>query len=336
MNSRNEDISTKWKQLKSYHPELSPASAAAKLKVSEVELFQSSEGDAIKRLHADYRGLFRPMAQVGKLKLMMRNRSCIYQISGNFTGDESEQIFTIKNEHSVHNLEFRKLKYCFSICEEGKKSFRFYNRFGECVHSIGAVAEIDEVTREITVQFKTENHPIEIEVRHQDMEIPEELNLKEFHNDWKNLDESGEFEGMLKKHNLSRWQAVQNAPNGIFSGKIKKRKFYSLIEEVIGAEIPVKIVGRNDCCVQMYDGNITNISWHEQWFNLFGGHFSLHFETSKFMECRILRKPSPTGIITWVECFDTNYETAFEIYCHREGENPELNEWRKLVNSFED
>lgn len=342
MNPETNDIRLRWEQLKSYHPELSPATAAEKLKVSEVELFQSVKDEKLKILNNHFTELFAEIEKIEHFKILTRNKSCIQEINGNFKikNQQESEILKIANDSANLNIRISELKYCFSIKSETENSFRFFDSKGSTVLRIITNPGTDqEIFDEITKKFTSKDQDAEFKIEPAETVLNQtsaEINLQEFHSDWKNLDTVGDFQKILKKHNLSRWHAVHNAPDDFFAAKIKNRKVVDLLEETIEAEIPVKIYTENGCCIQSYHGKIENSSWHGSWFNVFASDFGFHFDSSKIIESMIVRKPTNAGIISSVECFDGNDEMMFEIFCDRKNGNPELNEWRALLNQFED
>lgn len=341
MNPETNDIRLRWEQLKSYHPELSPATAAEKLKVSEVELFQSAGGENLKILNNQFGKLFAEIEKIEHFKILIRNKSCIQEINGSFKINSNQNgKLNIENEIAKLNIQTDELKYCFSIKSETENSFRFFDSKGSTVLRIITNPDTDQkLFDEITEKFISEDQDAELKIEATETlqnQTSTEINLQEFHSDWKNLDAIDDFQKILKKHNLTRWQAVHNAPDDFFAAKIKNRKVVNLLEETIEAEIPVRIYTENSCCIQSYHGEIENSSWHGSWFNVFAPDFSFHFDSSKVIESRIVRKPTNAGIISSIECFDGNDEMMFEIFCDREKDDPELNEWRALLNQFED
>ncbi|MGB3452615.1 MAG: ChuX/HutX family heme-like substrate-binding protein [Moheibacter sp.] len=341
MNPETNDIRLRWEQLKSYHPELSPATAAEKLKVSEVELFQSAKGENLKILNDQFGELFAEIEKIEHFKILIRNKSCIQEINGSFKINSSQNgKLNIENETANLSIQISDLEYCFSIKSETENSFRFFDSKGSTVLRIITKPESDQkIFDEITEKFISKDQDAELKIEAAETLVNQtspEINLQEFHSDWKNLDTIDDFQKILKKHNLTRWQAVHNAPDDFFAAKIKNRKVVNLLEETIEAEIPVRIYTENSCCIQSYHGEIENSSWHGSWFNVFAPDFGFHFDSSKVIESRIVRKPTNSGIISSIECFDGNDEMMFEIFCDRENDDPELNEWRALLNQFED
>lgn len=342
MNPETNNIRLRWEQLKSYHPELSPTTAAEKLKVSEVELFQSARGENLKILNDHFGDLFAEIEKIEDFKILTRNKSCIQEINGSFKIENQQDggILKIANESGNLSIRFTELKYCFSIQSETENSFRFFDSKGSTVLRIITRPDTNQkIFDEITKKFTSKDQDEELKVETAETVVNQnfaEINLQEFHNDWKNLDYIDGFQKIMKKHNLSRWQAVLNAPDVFFASKIKNRKVVNLLEEIIESEIPIKIYTENSCCIQSYHGIIENASWHGSWFNVFATDFGFHFDSSKVIESRIVRKPTNAGMISSVECFDGNDEMMFEIFCDRENDDPELNEWRSLLNQFED
>lgn len=341
MNPETNDIRLRWEQLKSYHPELSPTTAAEKLKLSEIELFQSARGENLKILNDHFGELFAEIEKIEPFKILIRNKSCIQEINGSFNikNLKESEIIEISNDLGNLNIRMDELKYCFSIKFETENSFRFFDSKGSSVLRIITNPDINQkLFDKITEKFISKDQDAAIKIESAETVLNQnsaEINLQEFHNDWKNLNTIDDFQQILKKHNLSRWQAVHNAPVDFFAAKIKNRKVVNLLEEIIESEIPIKIYTENSCCVQSYHGKIENSSWHGSWFNVFAPDFGFHFDSSKVIESRIVRKPTNAGIISSIECFDGNDEMMFEIFCDRENEDPELNEWRALLNQFE-
>lgn len=340
MNTDFDDLKYKWQQLKSYQPELTPATVAEKLKVSELELFYSIRDEKVKVLNVEFHNFFKEFEKAEKLKITVRHNGCIQEISGGIKLKESsDEFLQIENERMSLKIQFLDLKYVLSVEDESDKSFRFFDEFGVVVLRIAMQKLDEELFDELIKKYGSENQnqAIKIEpVVRQTNHLVDEINISSFHNDWKDLERPEEFSQLLKKYNLSTWQATQYAPNAFFIGKIKNRKLMILLEEIAETDISVIINVENSCCSQSYKGKFNKTSVQDKWFNLFYDDFGFHLDTSKVIECKIIRKPSNVGIVTSVACFDGNNELIFEISCNRKEGEPELNEWRVLLNQVEE
>ncbi|MBW7870377.1 MAG: hypothetical protein H3C39_04870, partial [Flavobacteriia bacterium] len=193
MNPETNDIRLRWEQLKSYHPELSPATAAEKLKVSEVELFQSAGGENLKILNNQFGKLFAEIEKIEHFKILTRNKSCIQEINGSFKINSNQNgKLNIENEIAKLNIQTDELKYCFSIKSEKENSFRFFDSKGSTVLRIITNPDTDQkIFDEITEKFISEDQDAELKIEATETlqnQTSTEINLQEFHSDWKNLD----------------------------------------------------------------------------------------------------------------------------------------------------
>lgn len=334
-------IREKLAQIRAYFPGLSPATLADKLKISEAELFFAGTDDELFLLKPDFDNLIEELKSLKSLKILTKNKACILESN---TGSLNIQpnhcgLLHISNEIMGMEINSENLKFGFVSKTETDNSFRFFDSFGQPVFRLILTSEDEkEAFEEIAKKFKSENQYEEIKIKpflFGQFVTPTENEISEFKKEWKDLDKVEEFKLVVKKYKLNRFQAIENAPDSFFATKIKNRKIIDLIAEIQQSGLTVKITNENHGCTHSVCSKIEKTAFHTEWFNVFGVGFNWYINTSKIVESRIVRIPSRSGIVTSVECFDGNSELILEICCKTEKDQPESNEWRSLLNQFE-
>lgn len=341
MNADYTLINEKWKQLKSFQPELSTGSVAEKLKISEAELFYAGKGDEIKLLNSEFEKQLNEIAKFPDLNLIVKNKACVNSIKTAFkvTNDETENSIRLKSAEMDLEIPLRVLKYGFAFNSADEKSIQYFDKYGFSVFKIRLKKEsLENETDDFIKTFENKSETFDFEIEAYPAEHQTDLTadeLKAFQSDWKNLDEPEEFNQILKKYNISQLNALHHAPEDYFATKIRNRKVANILEEAIVAGTKLKFSVENHKTGLTYKCASERGSWHGEWFNVFGKTAQFSLDTSKIIESFIVRKPSRSGIISSISCFDGNNAQIFEVYCNREDDEPEPNEWRALLNSFE-
>lgn len=332
-------ISEKWKQLKSFQPELSPGAVADKLKVSEAALFYSGKGDEIEFLNNDFENLLKELKRFENIKILIKNKSSVSSISGGFSVESNQDslFLILRNPEMTLKINSENLMYGFAINSADEKSIRFFDRYGFSVFRIHLNQQTDaDEFKTVIKKFSAETDHFEIDsFETKQIEYPDETQLRGFHNDWKNLENPDEFDEILEKYKISHLQALHYAPNDFFASKIRNRMSANILEEAIGSDTKLRFVTENHNSKLSFDCTTERGSWHGEWFIVFGKESQFSLNTTKITESFIVRKPGKTGIISSLQCFDGNNELIFEVYCKRNEDEPEPNEWRAMLNLFE-
>jgi putative hemin transport protein len=83
--------------------------------------------------------------------------------------------------------------------------------------------------------------------------------------------------------------------------------------------------------VQIHTGEIKNLKFFNEWYNIMDPKFNLHLNMSGVAETWIVKKPTVDGIVTSLELFDEKGDLITYFFGARKPGKPELEEWRAII-----
>ncbi|MEO2100264.1 MAG: ChuX/HutX family heme-like substrate-binding protein, partial [Flavobacteriaceae bacterium] len=230
--------------------------------------------------------------------------------------------------------------FAFAVSEmtRGKErlSFQFFAEDGMAIHKIYLTPQSHvEAYKALVEKYKAQdqNPELDISVFSQApiYKNDNEVDLAGFQKSWEELKDTHHFFGLLKKHNISRTQALRLAPSAYYADKIEKEKIVSMLEKVVREQLPIMVFVGNPGNIQIHTGKINKPLWHQQWFNIMDPDFNLHLNMDGVAHCWVVRKPTEDGIVTSIECFDQKDELIVQFFGKRKPGMPEIKEWQEVI-----
>lgn len=329
-------LQEKWKNLISEQPEIRPRNAARQLGVSECELLACRLGEMVTLLKPEFENILKELQKIGKFKAITRNEDCILHQTGFYPDINSKQL---ESHEEILNVKFifSEWKNVFAVKDENEKSLQFFDRSGSAVHKVYLTSESNEEAFDLLVKkFKTEDSNLNTEMINpiSEQAMPD-VDVKEFHQAWKELEDFRNFEKLLHIFGMSRLQALQLAPDAFFARKIRNRKAVVWPEDVIEQEIFIRMEVGNRGCIQTCMGQLQQIFWHGTWLNAGSENFGLHLDSARIDSTWIVRIPTAWGIISSIEIYNPEEELTARIFGFKEDGQPESGDWRKLLARYE-
>jgi putative hemin transport protein len=341
-----------WSEIQRTNPGIRIREAAALLSVSEAELLATTVGEHIVKLQGPWPELLKRFASLGRVMSLTRNDSCILEHKGAFRkidiiGQARHAMATV-----IGPIETRAFlsawHVAFAATEEKNgrllRSIQVFDQAGIAVTKIYLQESSDTRAFEaIIADFRAPHQDAPLSVIPYDDEVydnnAETGNLLE---DWAALKDTHDFFSMLRRHNVSRIDALRRA-HGTFTAKVDPSTTPEVILRRAASEkLPIMIFAGNRGNLQIHQGKVRTIRMlerghkgPERWLNVLDPDFNMHLKADDVCSAWIVRKPTTDGDVTSVELFDQSGSLIAQFFGLRKPGIPEREGWRILVNSLQ-
>jgi len=343
-----EQLRDQLKVLRQSGEKLRTRDLAKHLKISEAELLSLSIGEQVIRLTGDWKQLLQSLHALGYVMVLTRNEYCVHERKGlyeNVTFYEGAHNMGVAVNPDI-DLRFfmNEWKYGFAVKIQRSEhqvlhSFQFFNQHGEAVHKVFATNKSNlDAYQKLIAFFKHEQQTplmdVQTATKSTDAPLPDsEIDVHGFQTAWRNLQDTHDFFGMLKKFNVTRTQGLRLAPEG-FTQPVANDTVVQMLEKAANREIPIMCFVHSSGCVQIHSGPVKNLKWYGDWYNVMDKEFNLHLDTKGIAETWIVKKPTVDGIVTSIELFDADGQLIVYFFGARKPGKPELQTWRELMEEL--
>lgn len=335
-----ESIRTAYAELKNEQPQIRIREAANQLNVTEVELLVLQVGETVTPLKNEFDKLLAEIEPLGKVMALSRNNEVVHERKGiyqNFSTTPHAWLFVGKD------IDLRIFpscwKYAFAVKEGNERfSFQFFANDGTAVHKIYMENSSDlNKFHEIVGKFKDDsfskieqiNPTIELEPT----EIEDgSIDVTSFKAGWEALEDTHDFFGLVRKHKLTRTQALRLAPSEYFAKKMSNDTLRKVLNLASETQTSIMVFVGNAGMIQIHTGIVKNIVDHGPWINVLDPDFNLHVKENAIEQSWIVRKPTKDGIVTSLELFNKKGELICTLYGERKPGIPELESWREIIS----
>jgi len=238
-----------------------------------------------------------------------------------------------------------------------RRSIQFFNASGDAIHKIFLQddSSVDAFVN-IAARFRSENQSPEEPVAAKQTGTAErpdsEVDVLGFAESWAGMTDTHEFFGITQKYGVTRTQALRIAhelnTSGVFPNTFAKplamhgtngssRHFCLrlVLQAAAAAEVPIMVFVGNGAAIQIHTGTVQTIKAMGPWINVLDPDFNLHVREDRIHAAWIVRKPTAEGIVTSLECFDSNGTMIVQLFGKRKPGIPEREDWREIMHRLE-
>jgi putative hemin transport protein len=108
----------------------------------------------------------------------------------------------------------------------------------------------------------------------------------------------------------------------------------NLLETAAAQKLPIMIFAGNRGNLQIHQGKVQTIRVMESWLNVLDPDFNMHLREDHVNTVWIVKKPTTDGVVTGIEVFDSKKNMIVQFFGLRKPGIPELEGWKKLVESL--
>lgn len=339
-----QDLLDAWQQLRESQPRLRIREAAVHLNVSEAELLYASQGERVVRLKPDWTALMDALPGMGELMALTRNDYCVHERHGRYDNinlSRNGQMGLVVNPDIDLRLFMTDWSSLFAVSEplaDGKwrRSLQVFDRYGQAVHKIyltdasdllGWVRLTEQLRDDSTEALAIEQRPLP-QLPRADAEVDQPA----LASDWAALKDTHHFFAMLRKHQLTRTQALRLAGSE-WAERLAPGALVESLERAAETGLEIMVFVGNPGCIQIHTGPVKRLVRTGEWFNVLDPAFNLHLRDGAISELWRVRKPTADGIVSSLEAYDSQGELIVQLFGARKPGKPELSAWRELVES---
>ncbi len=327
------------------NPRARARNVAVGIGVSEAELLATRVGgDGVTRLDGDLAALVMRLPELGRVMLLTRNDAVVHETTGTCAGGErmaAHAMGLFGGEEIDIRYFFRRWTTGF-LAEDGPRlSFQFFDADGSAVHKVYSVAGTSDVPgtdlaamRALAADFaaadQSDAQPV-TPIAPTPERAADEIDFDAFHADWRALTDTHDFFGLLRRHGVSRRQAVRHAPADLARPLDARTAARRVLTAARDGGVPVMTFVGNEGAVQIHTGVPGKLVEAGPWYNVLDPAFNLHLDETQIDEAYVVIKPTDDGIVTSVELFDAAGALVLQLFGKRKPGLPEREDWRELV-----
>lgn len=340
-----------WTNLQQAKPGIRIREAAKELGTSEAELLATKTGENVVRLHGPWPELLKRFKTLGRVMSLTRNDACILEHKGSFQdvdimGEGHRSMATVIGPVETR-VFFGAWHVAFAVTEEKSdrvlKSIQIFDASGEAITKIYLQEKSDEAAFvKLVDEFRSPDQSIEVKTTpypKEEFSGPADKNA--FLEDWSKLKDTHDFFGMLRKHNVNRYDAIELG-DGRFTHQIDAQQSPKLIlDQASASKLPIMIFAGNRGNLQIHQGKVRTIrvlaqghGGAQNWLNVLDPDFNMHMRMDFVHTAWVVKKPTTDGHVTSVELFDKDKNMIAQFFGLRKPGIPEKEEWRELVKTL--
>lgn len=324
-------------QAKEANPGKHARDLAESLYISEAELIQLRVSHDAGRLDVDARTLLAALENVGVTQSITRNDYAVHEQLGRYENQHlNGHAGLILNPRALDlRLFLQHWVHIFCVTERHPKgerhSIQFFDAAGNAVHKVYATGETDMTAWDALVaQYRSEEKTaLEIMPVQKQPENPQP-ETADVDAEWRAMTDVHQFFQLLRRHNLSRQQAFRAAGDDL-AYRVGNGSLVQILEAARDESNEIMIFVGNPGCVQIFTGEIENVTAHSEGINIFNARFTLHLVESAIAESWVTRKPTQDGFVTSLELFAADGTHIVQLYGQRTEGQPEQSQWREQI-----
>jgi putative hemin transport protein len=151
---------------------------------------------------------------------------------------------------------------------------------------------------------------------------------------WRALRDPHDFFALLRKHQVTRTQALRLA-GAEFARRVADASMGRVLDAAAASGLPIMVFVGSPGVVQIHTGPVRTVKRMGPWLNVLDEDFNLHLREDHVAESWVVKKPTPEGPVTSLELYDARGGQIAQVFGKRKPGIPELAEWRALADGLE-
>jgi len=334
-----------WRQLREAEPGLRARDAAERLGVSEAALVASRVGDGVTRLEGELPQLIRELPALGRVMALTRNAYCVHEKRGRYDNiDIGDAMGIVLDEEIDLRLFLRHWRYGFAVRETSRgrelESLQFFDGDGRAVHKVYRTDETDRnAWRSLVHRYTGAVQSPLVDVVAVEDPLPARLDdaavdVHSLRTHWRALRDPHDFFAMLKKHDVTRTQALRLVGTE-FATRVNDDAMRGVLEAAATGGEPLMIFVGSPGVVQIHTGPVHTVNMAGPWLNVLDDAFNLHLRSDAIASSWMVRKPVPEGMVTSLELYADDGTQIVQVFGKRKPGIPERDDWRALLGQVE-
>lgn len=331
----------RWAELKNSDPRVKIREAASRLGTSEASLLSLLFGQGVRRLRCEPGALLGRLEPLGRLMALTRNDAVVHERHGVYANVQvTGNVGLIANPDIDLRLDFSVWKAAFAEekVHAGKilRSIQFFDAQGVAVHKV-FLEDADQPRAQaweaLVAEFLDVDQVTPFVATPRVQKPSAEPLLEGFVDAWGQIKDPHHFHALLKRHQMTREQALQ-AAEGTFTRRVDVSSVEALLTKASESGVPIMVFVANRGCVQIHTGLVVHVKPLGTWRNVLDPDFNLHVDLEGLTQAWVVQKPSEAGTVTSVEYLGAGGELAVQFFGKRKPGEIERTDWRLLTESL--
>lgn len=331
-------LKEQYEAIQAENPKMRIRDAAHALQVGEAQLVALRVGEGVTKLEGNWSELLKEIQSLGKVMALTRNNDAVHERKGVYNNVSFEGPVGLVLDADI-DLRLFMMHWAtgFAVTEGDRHSLQFFDKSGEAAHKIYMLEESNmEAYHALVNKYKAAEQTTVVETSPYPAppaELPDsEIDVLAFQEGWKNIQDTHEFFGLIKKFKLTRTQALRLSPSD-FVQQVPNDTTRKMLQVAAERQVPIMVFVGSRGCIQIHTGEVTKLMEAGPWYNVLDPEFNLHLREIQIASTYIVKKPSVDGIVTAVEVFDEKGEMIIQFFGKRKPGIPELETWREVVKT---
>lgn len=325
---------------------------AAALQISEGELLAAHLGDfaadesplLARRLRPEWQRLIATLEPLGDVMALTRNESCVHEKVGRYRGVSGQGAVGLVLAGAIDlRIFYSHWAHGFAVQErlsDGalQRSLQFFDAAGTAIHKVFLKPASDLAAYEALVaDFLAEDQAPGLSPGAAWVEPAERpdaaIDTAALRRDWASLRDTHEFFGLLKKHGVSRTQALRLA-DPAYVQPLPTGSALELLQRAAQEGVSIMVFVGNPGMIQIHSGPVQKVVVMGPWINVLDPGFNLHLREDHIAGAWLVRKPTTDGLVSSLELFDAEGRTIAMLFGERKPGQAERCDWRSLLDSL--
>ena len=306
------------------------------------------------RLSDDWPAMLESLEALGRVMALTRNHACVHESIGHYRNISHQNgIGLIQGEAIELRAFYRAWRFAFAVTESRQTSsssavnwhettqysLQFFDETGVAIHKVFMRPQSDlqqyhQFVKRFRYPVQTVGEFARVSSRLAPIRcVTEHVDVRAFHQAWRNLNDTHEFFDLLKRFSISRIAALGLAESD-FVQPLQPDQIDSLLHHAAEQKIPIMVFVGNQGMLQIHSGTVSRVVRSKAWLNVLDDHFNLHLFLESVRTLWLVKKPTQNGYVTSIEAFDEHGELVVTFFGERELDSPELQTWRELTESL--
>lgn len=345
-------FSTARRERKARHRDIAQSLAVseAELLAAHVGAFGETESPLRARpLRPAWQDLIAALEPLGELMALTRNESCVHEKVGVYRHVSAQGPQRLVGLVLAGEIDLRVFyshwSVGFAISErlaDGalQRSLQFFDAAGQAIHKIFLRPGSDADAYEALVQRFQDDDALQDWQPGRAWEEPAErpdadIDAAALRRDWASLRDTHDFFGLLKRHGVSRTQALRLADPS-FAQPLPVASAHELLSRAAQERVSIMVFVGNPGMIQIHSGPVQKVAVSGPWINVLDPGFNLHLREDHIASAWLVRKPTVDGLVCSLELFDAQGRTIAMMFGERKPGQAERCDWRTLLESLAD
>lgn len=311
---------------------------ARRLGISEGEFVSNRAGAGVIRLESPPEVL-KVAPSLGIVLAVTRNDYVIQEKIGRYdnvsVGPERGMVFN-------HDIDLRLVmghwRHAFAVTLRDRSSLQFFDSRGRAVHKIWPLEESGRAAlREIAEKFVDRDQKQAWQGEPNDVpqaDLPDErIDRDALHAQWTALQDTHDFNRLLKTLNVGRLQALRLIGSD-FAQQVTRDAMRQVLLSAVSTGLPLIVFAGNPGCLQIHTGPVNKVDGGDRWVRILDSSFRLSVREDRIASNWVVRKPTRDGMLTSLESYDCGGQLMVQFFGARETGMPEREGWRNTISKL--